>query len=87
MSRNQQIEGTRHGHPLPQVRSASTYFVRGAAIVLVLSVVGLPLNVALGGDKRDGCRACRAGVHLPVVPGVWPPQPARGEASHTQDFN
>jgi hypothetical protein len=51
MSSKQQSEHTRHGHPLPQVRSAATYFLRGTALVLALSVVGLVVNIALGGDS------------------------------------
>ncbi|HEY7357888.1 MAG TPA: hypothetical protein VH590_15525, partial [Ktedonobacterales bacterium] len=51
MSQQQKIEHAQHGHPLPRVRSSSTYWMRGTAVVLALCVVGLPLNVALGTDS------------------------------------
>lgn len=54
MSRKQKIERARHGHPLPRVRSASTYWMRGTALVLALCVVGLPLNVVLGDNSAVG---------------------------------
>lgn len=49
MSQKQQMKQAHHGHPLPRVRSASTYWMRGTAVVLAFCVVGLPLNAALGG--------------------------------------
>lgn len=51
MSQKQKIAHARHGHPLPRVRSSSTYWTLGTAVVLALCAVGLPLNVALGGDS------------------------------------
>jgi hypothetical protein len=39
-----------HGKTLPRVRSAATYALPGAALLLALSVVGLPVNGALGGS-------------------------------------
>lgn len=47
MSQKRKIEAARHGHPLPRVRSGSTYVMLGAALVAVLSVIGLSINVAL----------------------------------------
>lgn len=57
MSRKQQTKLTRHGHPLPRVRSGSTYVMRGAALMLALTVFGLPINIALGGNGNDGVTA------------------------------
>lgn len=53
-------------HPLLHVRSASTYVLRGAALLLVLSVVSLPLYIVLG-EERDECAARGAGDHCPLV--------------------
>lgn len=52
MNQKQKIEVAQHRHSLPRVRSASTYVLRGAALVLALCVGGLPLNVALGGESE-----------------------------------
>lgn len=52
MNKKQRTAGAEQGHPLPRVHSITTYLMRGAALVLVLSVVGLPVNFALGGDSN-----------------------------------
>src|SRR5690349_4507309 len=39
-----------HGKALPRVRSVATYALPGAALLLALSVVGLAVNGALGGN-------------------------------------
>lgn len=39
-----------HGKALPRVRSVATYVLPGAALLLALSVVGLAVNGALGGN-------------------------------------
>jgi hypothetical protein len=51
MNQKQRSAGERQEHPLPRVRSFYAYFLRGAALVLVLTVVGLPVNFALGGSS------------------------------------
>lgn len=51
MNRKQKITGTPQEHPRPRVRSFSGYFLRGAALALLLTVVGLPVNFALGGTS------------------------------------
>lgn len=62
MNKKQKIAASRDGHPLPHVRSFSTYLMRGAALVLVLSVVGLPVNFALGGDSNNAASVlCEVG--------------------------
>ncbi len=53
MNQKQRTAGTEQGHPLPRVRSFTGYLMRGAALVLVLSVVGLPVNFALGGNSNS----------------------------------
>ncbi len=53
MNLKQRIAGARHEHQLPRVGSFSTYLMRGAALVLLLSVVGLPVNFALGGNSTS----------------------------------
>jgi hypothetical protein len=57
MNQKQRIAGERHEHPLPRVRSFSGYFMRGAALILVLTVVGLPVNFALGGSSDSAVSA------------------------------
>jgi hypothetical protein len=53
MSQKQKIAGAQHERPLPRVRSFSAYLMRGSALVLVLTAVGLPVNFALGGDSNS----------------------------------
>lgn len=57
MRQKHKSEGTRHEHPLPRVRTSYTYLMRGAALVLALCVIGLPVNFALGGDTDSGVTA------------------------------
>lgn len=57
MPKKQKIESTYHGRPLPRVRVGSTYLMYGAALVLALSVFGLPVNFALGGDSDSAVTA------------------------------
>jgi hypothetical protein len=52
MNKTRRIAETEQEHPLPRVRSFTSYLMRGAALVLLLSVVGLPVNFALGGDSN-----------------------------------
>lgn len=54
MSQKHRSEGTGHERPLPRVRTSYTYMMRGAALVLALSVIGLPVNFALGGESDSG---------------------------------
>ena len=51
MNQKQRSVEERHEHQMPRVRSFYAYLLRGAALVLVLSVVGLPVNFALGGSS------------------------------------
>ncbi len=57
MPKEQKAERTHHGRPLPRVRAGSTYLMYGAALVLALCVIGLPVNFALGGDSDSGVTA------------------------------
>ena len=51
MSQKQKIAGAQHGRHLPRVHSVSSYLLRGAALILGLSVAGLIVNIALMGDS------------------------------------
>lgn len=53
MNLKQRIAGARHEHQLPRVRSFSTYLMLGALLVLLLTVIGLPVNFALGGNSNS----------------------------------
>lgn len=57
MSQQHRSEGTGHERPLPRVRTSYTYLMRGAALVLALSVIGLPVYFSLGGDSESGVAA------------------------------
>lgn len=54
MSQKHRTEGTGHERRLPRVRTSYTYVMRGAALVLALCVIGLPVNFALGGESDSG---------------------------------
>ena len=54
MLQKHRSEGTGHERPLPRVRTSYTYMMRGAALVLALCVIGLPVNFALGGASDSG---------------------------------
>lgn len=57
MSQKHRTEGTGHERRLPRVRTSYTYVMRGAALVLALCVIGLPVNFALGGESDSGVTA------------------------------
>lgn len=50
-NQKQRTAEEQQGHSLPRVHSITSYMVRGSALVLLLSVVGLPVNFALGGSS------------------------------------
>lgn len=50
-NQKQRTAEEQQGHSLPRVHSMASYMVRGSALVLLLSVVGLPVNFALGGSS------------------------------------
>ena len=50
-NQKQRAAEEQQGHTLPRVHSITSYMVRGSALVLLLSVVGLPVNFALGGSS------------------------------------
>lgn len=54
MSQKHRSAGTGHERHLPRVRTSYTYVMRGAALVLALCVIGLPVNFALGGESDSG---------------------------------
>jgi lysylphosphatidylglycerol synthetase-like protein (DUF2156 family) len=55
MPQQQKTTAKRHGQPLPRVRTASAYWLSGSALVLALSIAGLPLALAL--DTTSGVSA------------------------------
>ena len=57
MSQKHGKEGTGHERHLPRVRTSYSYIMRGAALVLALCVIGLPVYFASGGESDSGVAA------------------------------
>lgn len=57
VSQKHRSEGKGHERRLLRVRTGYTYVMRGAALVLALCIIGLPVNFALGGESDSGVTA------------------------------
>lgn len=56
MSQWHRSEGTGHERRLPRVRTSYSSIMRGAALVLALCVLGLPVYFSLGDRATAGWR-------------------------------